>query len=163
MHPPRPPVSLDDLVEALELQNDSVGGFVLPDTAEVILVSDEALAAAESPDRASEVDEAELEEAQRVLAASNRLPLPDRFEVDEYHMMVRFADARPAASEREELRDDLRGSGAFRRFKDGCHSLGLAQAWYAYRDAEYEALAVQWCDSQGLTWTRKRDSRAPDT
>ena len=63
----RPPVSLDALIEALEIQSEELRAFVNPETAEVVLVSDEALEAAETPDGASDVDEAEYELARAVL------------------------------------------------------------------------------------------------
>jgi hypothetical protein len=132
----RPPVSLAALIEALEIQNEQLRAFVNPETAEVVLVSDEALAAAESADRASDVDE--------------------------YRMMARFANARPTARERDVLGEALHGSGAFRRFKDACYSLGIEQDWFGFRDVEYETLAVRWCEDHGLAWTRARDSRGPD-
>ena len=39
MHPVRPPVSIQRLIEALEIQNDEFSGFVNPDTGEILLVS----------------------------------------------------------------------------------------------------------------------------
>lgn len=162
MHPARPPVSIQKLIEALEFQNDELSGFVNPETGEVVLVSDEALGAAETQADTAGVDDEELEAAQAVLATPGILPLPDRFEVDEYHMMVRFADAREETEERDLLRDALRGSGAFRRFKDLCYSLDVAQAWYAFRDAEFEAFAIQWCEEHGLAWVRADGPRAPE-
>lgn len=156
MNPATPPVSIEEVVEALEFQDDRMSAFVNPESAEVILVSDEALDAAESPRDALMVDEAELKAAQAVLATPGMLRLPSQFEVNERNMMVRFAAERVDATERDALQDAIHGKGAFRRFKDLCYSLDLAQDWYAYRDAEYEALAVRWCDAHGLAWIRGR-------
>lgn len=159
MNPAKPPVSIEELVEALEFQDDRMSAFVDPESAEVILVSDEALDAAEAPRGVLMVDEAELKVAQAVLATPGMLRLPSQFEVNEHNMMVRFAAERADATERDALQDALHGKGAFRRFKDLCYSLDLAQDWYAYRDAEYEALAVRWCDARGLAWARGRNRR----
>ena len=161
MKPAKPPVSIEEVVEALEFQDDRMIAFVNPESAEVMLVSDEALHAAESPDDALMVDEAELKVAQAVLETPGILRLPSQFEVNEYDMMVRFAAERVDAGEREALQDAIHGKGAFRRFKDLCYSLHLEQDWYAYRDAEYEALAVRWCDAHGLAWTRGKSRRIP--
>ena len=70
----RPPVSLKALIEALELQNDQMRVFVNPETAAVVIVTDEALEAAESPDGERDVDESEFEEARAVLASTNDTP-----------------------------------------------------------------------------------------
>ena len=158
----RPPISLDALIEALEIQSEELHAFVNPETAEVVLVSDEALEAAESTDGASDVDEAEFELARAVLTTPGILEVPNRFDIDEYRMMVRFASARPTARERDVLGEALHGSGAFRRFKSACYALGIEQGWFGFRDAEYEALALRWCEDHGLSWTRGKDSRGPD-
>lgn len=158
----RPPVSLAALIEALELQTDRMRAFVDPDTAAVIIVSDEALVAAEAPDGDNDVDDGELELARTVSATPGLLGVPDRFEVDEYRMMVRFAAGRAAAPERDALASALHGSGAFRRFKEACYQLGIEPAWFGFRDSEYEALAVRWCEAHGLAWTRGEDSRGPE-
>ncbi len=159
MNPANPPVSIEDVVEALEFQDDRMSAFVNPESAAVILVSDEALDSAGSPDDVLMVDEAELKVAQAVLETPGILRLPSQFEVNEYDMMVRFAAGRVDPRERDALEGALHGKGAFRRFKDLCYSLDLAQDWYAYRDADYEALAVRWCDAHGLAWTRGKNRR----
>ena len=158
----RPPISLDALIEALEIQSEELHAFVNPETAEVVLVSDEALEAAESTDGENDVDEAEYELARAVLTTPGILEVPDRFDIDEYRMMARFANERPTARERDVLGEALHGSGAFRRFKDACYSLGIEQGWFGFRDLEYEALALRWCEDHGLAWTRGRESRGPD-
>ena len=99
----RLPVSLDALIEALEIQSEQMRAFVNPETAEILLVSDEALEAAESTDGASDVDETEYELARTVLTTPGILDVPDRFDIDEYRMMARFAKARPSAHERDVL------------------------------------------------------------
>jgi hypothetical protein len=64
-------------------------------------------------------------------------------------MMERFAlmqdDARC-----ERLLSDIRGAGAFRRFKDRIHELGLTDDWYEYRAAQYRQAAMDWAESHGL-------------
>lgn len=59
--------------------------------------------------------------------------LLDRFEIDEYAIMKRFArDARPAAS--RDLYEALSGRGAFRRFRSVIHERGLQEEWDSYRN-----------------------------
>lgn len=68
--------------------------------------------------------------------------LLDRFDVDEYDIMRRFArNARPAAS--RDLEDALHGKGAFRRFRDVVHRRGLDEEWYRFRDERLSDL-VKW-------------------
>jgi hypothetical protein len=78
------------------------------------------------------------------------LALPDRFEIDEYRMMERFASGLQHARQGDELLAALRGRGAFRRFKDAAHRLRLIDEWYAFRDRGYEAVAQAWCDANNI-------------
>lgn len=145
-------IALGDILEGMEFQSDEVTAYVHRLTGRVIIVSDEALRAAEQgtgDELGSEP--AELADAKAILAGrDDYLPLPDRFEIDEYHMMVDFASRIQDPAARAEVSDALPGSGAFRRFKDAVHRLGLADDWYAQRDRGYEQVARQWCAENGL-------------
>jgi len=58
----------------------------------------------------------------------------EKFDLDEYDMMRRFARrASPAAS--RDLEDALHGRGAFRRFQDVIHRRKLQDAWNEFKDA----------------------------
>ena len=54
----------------------------------------------------------------------------------------------------EQMRDrmlaSLRGSGAFRRFKDVVYYLGIRDDWFAYRTKRFSEIAEQWCIQNGL-------------
>jgi hypothetical protein len=146
------PVNLKDILEGMEFQSDEVTAYLHRPTARVILISDEALQAAEEGAGAEAgVEEFELAEARAILTGGDDyLPLPDRFEIDEYRMMERFASGVADPAAQAELADAVRGRGAFRRFKDAVHRLGLAEEWYRYRDRSYEDVARAWCEAQGI-------------
>ena len=144
-----PRVQIDAIVEGMEMQSDDMHSYLHRPSGRVIVVSEEALAAAENEDEEA-VSPEELADAQEVLsAADDYLQLPDRFEIDEYRMMERFALGLGAAARDETLRA-LSGRGAFRHFKDTVHRLGLAKAWYGFRDSRYEEIARDWCDAHGI-------------
>ncbi len=65
-------------------------------------------------------------------------------------MMERFAAGIDDDRAREGTLIALRGTGAFRRFKDAVHSLGLADAWYTFRERAYGDLARTWCEAHGV-------------
>ena len=97
------------------------------------------------------MSEAELADARGIVdAGGDYLPLPDRFEINEYRMMERFARRQPDDRTHDELQRALHGRGAFRHFKDTVHRLGLADAWYAYRDERYREIAREWCAENGV-------------
>lgn len=147
------PVSLKAILEGMEFQSDEITAYLHRPTERVILISDEALQAAEDEEPGAEagVDELELSDARGILqGGDDYLPLPDRFEIDEYRMMERFASGVADPAVQAALADALRGRGAFRRFKDAVHRLGLAEEWYRYRDRGYEDVARAWCEAQGI-------------
>lgn len=151
------PVRLESIVEGMEFQSDEAHSFLHRPSGQVLTLSDEALAAAETedvePDRARWMSAAEMEEARKIVAArDDYLALPERFEINEYHMMQRFADGRGNVDEREALLRAIHGRGAFRHFKDTAHRLDLSDAWHAYRDDCYREVARQWCDKHGLEY-----------
>jgi hypothetical protein len=152
-------VHISAILEGMEMQSDELYSFLHRPTGRIVTVSDEALAAAENDDDEWITPE-ELAEARRILAADDEyLALPDRFEIDEYRMMERFAGSLPDSRERDAALTSLRGRGAFRYFKDTMHRLGLAKSWYAYRDECYREVARAWCDTHGVEYD---DSAHPD-
>ncbi len=146
------PVSLKDILEGMEFQSDEVTAYLHRPTGRVLSVRVEALQAAEEGAGAEAgVEEFELADARGILeAGDDYLPLPDRFEIDEYRMMERFAAGVAAPAVRAELGYALGGRGAFRRFKDAVRRFGLAEEWYRYRDRRYEDVARAWCEEHGL-------------
>lgn len=148
-------VQIDAIVEGMEMQSDNMHSYLHRPSGRVITISDEALEAAENDDDELVAAE-ELAEARLILSAEDEyLELPDRFEIDEYHMMERFAQGLGAA-ERDATLRALHGRGAFRYFKDTVHQLGLAKAWYGFRDSSYQEVARGWCEAHGIAYDSSR-------
>ncbi len=65
--------------------------------------------------------------------------------------------------ENPRLRDDMvsriRGSGAFRCFKDGIHYHGIQEDWYRFRQQALEAIAIEWLESNNIAYTREADQK----
>ena len=78
---------------------------------------------------------------------------PNHWDIDEYGIMVDFAEAVPNRRKSELLCDALDGKGAFRRFKDTLDRLGLDDEWYAFKKLAYIEIARQWCEEHGLDYT----------
>ena len=152
-------VRLSAIVEGMEMQSDDMTSYLHRPTGRVLTVSDEAFRAAEDDDE-EWVQPEELAEARSILEAEDEyLVLPDRFEIDEYRMMERFALGLDDATARDDVLAALHGRGAFRYFKDTIHRLGLAPAWYAHRDSAYLEVARTWCEANGI----EHDLRQSDT
>jgi hypothetical protein len=135
------------------------------ETGKIVPVSEDALFTAdiEDSDGAAEGWEAEERDVARAAAAGEGyLSLPDRFEIDEYRMMKRFAEGARDHVARDRLLQAIRGRGAFRYFRDTARELGLADEWYAYRDRAYEEIAVAWCEANRIEYTKEGPSRHAD-
>ena len=94
----------------------------------------------------NDIDEDELEDG---ISEGRYLRLPDKMEINEYHMMQAFA----YDHEDDGLIRAIQGRGAFRRFKDTADDIGLIDEWYEFRDNCYRERAERWCRDHDLEWT----------
>ena len=77
---------------------------------------------------------------------------PSQRDINEYDMMSDFADTVTDRRKNELLCVALEGKGAFRRFKDTLHRVGLIEQWYAFRRAAYVELAREWCEENEIPY-----------
>ena len=77
---------------------------------------------------------------------------PRQQDLGEYGIMTDFVDTIANPHKNELLCVALEGKGAFRRFKDTLHRIGLADEWYAFKHNAYVELAREWCDDNELEY-----------
>jgi len=82
----------------------------------------------------------------------NLIPLPGREERGDYRNMQRFIETVDDEEAQEWLGNAIRGAGAFRRFRAACEKFHLLEDWYHFEDRAHRALAVQWCEDNGIVW-----------
>jgi hypothetical protein len=149
-------VKLSDLIEGMDFQSDECSSFLNLTTGEVVSVTDEELRAAENDAPLEDFPEWQhdaIRIAGEIRETDHYLPLPDRFEINEYQIMERFCLSTDDEDMRVDLCDAIRGRGAFRRFKDRMQLYGMAEEWYQYRDAALREIAVAWCEEHGIPYT----------
>jgi hypothetical protein len=149
-------VKLSDLIEGMDFQSDEQSSFLNLTTGEVVAITDEELRAAEHDAPLEDFPEWQhdaIRIAGEILETDHYLPLPDRFEINEYQSMERFCLSVDDEDMRDDLCDAIRGRGAFRRFKDRVQVYGMAEEWYRYRDAALRERAVEWCEAHGIAYT----------
>jgi hypothetical protein len=60
----------------------------------------------------------------------------------------------PLSIKDEEIRNTLyysiKGSGAFRRFKNDIRRFNLEDDWYKYRDVAIKEIAIEWCENNNI-------------
>ena len=123
--------NLQTIIDGLECVNDETEVFYDVETGDTVIYLDYG---------DNDITPDELEDERYI-------KLPDRFEINEYHMMERFA-----YDHDERLVRAIQGRGAFRYFKDTAEELGLLDEWYEFRDNCYRSRAEDWCRDNDLRW-----------
>jgi hypothetical protein len=44
----------------------------------------------------------------------------------------------------------IKGSDAFRRFKDAIHDYGIENDWYKYHNNALKEIAIEWCQENDI-------------
>ena len=153
-------VLLRDVVDAMDVLNDDIHAYLNKLTGELLTATTEELSAIEEGDDWSNYPDwqhAALEDARRIIESDDFLELPDKFEIHEYAIMQDFCYSLENPRLRDEMASRIRGSGAFRRFKDGIHYHGIQDDWYRFRQQALEAIAIEWLAFNGIAFTREAD------
>ena len=151
-------VSLRDVIDEMEMMSDETTGFINRKTGELITLMHEELAMAEDPVEAADAPQWQkdvLPKAREVATSGDFIPLPGKFEIHEWSIMEGFARSLKDADISDELETALHGRGAFRRFKDALHRMGIADEWYRYRDAALAEIAVEFLEAHGIGFRRE--------
>jgi len=149
-------VKLQDILKGMDFQSDEQSSFLNLTTGEVVSITDEELRAAENDEPLEDFPEWQhdaIRIARDIVETEHYLPLPDRFEINEYRIMERFCLSVEDTDIQGDLCDAIRGRGAFRRFKDSIQAYGIAEAWYRYRDEALREIAVAWCEAHEIPYT----------
>ncbi len=77
---------------------------------------------------------------------------PDRWELDDYAIMVDFTQTLTDDHQIDLLLIALDGKGAFRRFFSAISRLGLDDQWQDFHRQAYLRVARRWCDGHGIAY-----------
>jgi len=152
------PVKLNDVIEALEAAGEEHTHYLDKRTGEIVMITNEEMEAAEEDEPISEYPDWQREailKAGEILESENFVGLPDQFDIHEYKIMEDFCLAFEDRRVGEDLRRLIKGSGAFRRFKDRIYSMGADKAWYQFRRTEIEKIAIQWLEEEQIAYRRE--------
>jgi hypothetical protein len=168
-------VSLRDLVDELQMLSDESHAYLNKVTGKVITITDDDFAMAENDNEledeledaedetlgeASDLETQFYQEVKKVLALdADYLKLPSKFDIYEYEIMERFCLTFPDGKVSDVLLGKIRGSGAFRRFKDTIYQYGIENDWFKYRDEAYKEIAIVWLESNGLAYSDDMNRR----
>jgi len=147
-------VKIQDIVDGMQIQSDMMHSYLNKETSQVVSVSEEELDYAED-ELADDIPDWQVESvelARAILYDDNFLPLPDKFEINEYHLMERFISSLDDREIAASLAQAIKGRGAFRRFKDKVYYFGLSDEWFAFRDEAYRDIAIRWCKDHNIDY-----------
>jgi hypothetical protein len=150
-------VLLSDIVDALDVQLDEYSSFLDLDSGKVESVADDLLRLAEDreEDSAPELPDWQQEQwevAKQIVSSERFLPLPSKYDVNEWEIMQDFSISVTPESVRDDLLRAIHGSGAFRRFKDTVRDRGVESAWFEFRAAAFKKIAADWCNENAIVW-----------
>ena len=150
------PIKLRQIVEAMESQSDEVTGYLDRKARKVIHIMDDEMRGAEEDEPLESFPECEREDVlvARAIAREdpNYVPLPDRFDIDDYRIMERFCLSIKDEDVSDTLYRAIKGTGAFRRFRDAIHEHGIADDWHECRRQAYRKIAARWCEANDIQY-----------
>ena len=129
-------VKLDDIVQELDLQFDEMSSYLNSKTGDIVSISFEELRAAENEEPAEKFPTWQQENiriANEILEEDYFISLPTKFDLNEYEIMERFCLSIENEWLSDIMYDSIKGSGAFRRFRDNIQKYNIEQDWYRYR------------------------------
>ena len=147
-------IKLDNIIEVLEFQSDESSSFLNTKTGEVVLMTDYAMRAAEDDEPLEDLPDWERDLvtiAREILAETGEyIPLPTKFDIHEYSIMEQFCLSLDDTEMSGLLYGLIKGSGAFRRFKNAIHEYDIADEWHSYRNNALKEIAIEWCRENNI-------------
>ncbi len=157
------PVSLRDVVDALDMASDTLSSYLNRKTGEVVSLTEDIMMMAQDEEDLYDVPEWAREEVRRareVMDSDDYIGLPGRYEIDEYRTMEDFCYSLEDEGLKGDLLYAIEGRGAFRRFRDTIHRRGIEKDWYKYHDGKLKETAADWLEANGIPFI-DNDTPAP--
>jgi hypothetical protein len=148
-------VSLGDLVGEMQLVSSESHAYLNQVSGEIITIFDEYIAAVERDEDWSDRHDWEqviFNQTKEVLSSDDYLELPSQFELHEYDIMESFCLSIPDEKLSDILLDQIRGSGAFRRFKNAIYRFKIEKDWFRFLEGAYKEIAIDWLESHELAY-----------
>jgi hypothetical protein len=153
------PVNLQDVVAEMDALSDEHTAYINRKTGELITITDEEVRLVEESESEDDLPDWQAEtmpKVREVLSSPDFIPLPDKFEIDEWTIMRHFAESQSNPEHREDLLSAIRGRGAFRLFKSLLPRLNLREEWFRFRAEALEQIASDFLEVNGVPYTPAR-------
>lgn len=147
------PVKLSELIEPIEFDSDEHDSYVDLQNGSVVRLAQSSLSAIEEGEEGGgegledwEKEEVETARAIEEDPGKRFLNAPGKFDFDEYRQLERFIQTVDDAQAAEQLWRAIKGSGAFRHFKNTAARPGLLESWFQYRDTVISEFIFDWAE-----------------
>jgi hypothetical protein len=149
-------IKLSTLIDEFDMQSDMSESYLDKETGEIFFISEDDRFALEHEDM--EPPDWQKEHLERIkplledFDLKRYICLPSSFDFHEYSVMEKFIASLSSIKLRDSLWNEIKGSGAFRRFKDRIDQFGIAVQWYSYRDAAVKQFIIDWCETEDIPY-----------
>ncbi len=150
-------IKLDLIIEEMGSQSDEMSSFYNKETREITSVTEEEIRMAEDevsteefPDWLQEV----VKVAEEVLYGDVWIPLPSKFEINEYAIMEEFCLSIRNDRISDIMYDSIKGRGAFRRFKENIGRYNIEDDWYKFQNEAMKTIAIEWCEGNNIDYEK---------
>ncbi|MBN1131089.1 MAG: hypothetical protein JXA71_19020 [Chitinispirillaceae bacterium] len=148
--------TLSAIADAIDLQGDEFSAWLNRETGEIEQITSDLFAALEDDDDLEYIKDSygvtdeEIAVARKALDGEPWLPLPSRFDINEYRIMQQFCHDQKDPDLRDRLLAAINGKGAFKRFKDTAARAEILEEWFDFRYKEIREIARAWCEEKGV-------------
>lgn len=150
-------IKLNIIIQEMEGQSDEMSAFFNKNTKEIVFVSDDEFRMAEDEEPIEELPEwlqEQINIAEEILYKDNWIPFPSKFEIHEYNIMEEFCLSIEDEKLSDIIYDSIKGSGAFRRFRNNIRKYNIENDWYKFKEKAMEDIAIEWCEENNIDYER---------
>ena len=162
-------VSLLDFFDTLEELTTESRGYLNKVTGELLTVANEDMSVVEDDEDWSEYPEWQqeiFEKAKEVYESDEYMEILRKHEINDYGIMEDFSLSYPNERISSFLNRSIRGSGAFRRFRETLDHFDIEEEWYAFRNEAYKQIAIRWLEANDFAYVddfiRRRRAQEED-
>lgn len=135
-------IKIDDVLEAIELASNEFEYYYNTETGETVMYANSLISGIYNEEFDEQLDE----------NYDKYIKLPNKFDINEYHIMEEFIWSLPEGKIHDRLESAIQGRGAFRRFKDMVYELGVEKTWFVYQTEAYKKIAIEWCKNNDIEY-----------
>ncbi|MBN1984395.1 MAG: hypothetical protein JW795_22915 [Chitinivibrionales bacterium] len=143
-------IKLLDIANEMSFHPTEMYAFFDVENYSVIPVMDEEIRATDDKQLFQELpswQKENVEVARKILSdKKNFIPLPNQYDIKEYRIIEAFCMTFPEYEKRVQLKEAIKGDGAFRRFREAIKNLQLEEQWYDFKEKQLCQIAKRWCE-----------------